>query len=142
MPDISERRIHYVEKELTSAQVKTLVATDVEVVPAPGAGKVAVMLWAALTLKFATTAYAWANTDHGIAIGGAVTDSDAEAQALIESADRHTIVLRPAVDSAEAVENTAIALSASGTGEPATGDSTLVVRCAYVVLDVSESAVV
>lgn len=138
MPNPSEHVIHFIENELTSAQIKTLVATDVDLIPAPGAGKVIVPLFHTLTLKFNSVAYAWANTDHSITIGGAVTDSDAEAQALIESVDNHTIVLRPAVDSAELATNTAVAIGATGTGEPATGDSTLLVKSAYYIIDVSE----
>ncbi len=133
-----EHQILWEEVIVTPAQVKALVATDVSIVAAPGAGKVIVPLFATLTLDFNSIAYAWANTDHSISIGGAVTDSDAEAQALIESADRHTIVLRPAVDSAELAENTALSLSASGTGEPTAGDSNLLVKVAYYVIDVTE----
>ena len=130
-----ELKLKFREVTVTSAQLKTLVATDVSIIEAPGAGKAHIMLWATLTLDFNTTAYTWANTDHSISIGGATTDSDAEAQALIESVDRHSITLRPAVDSAEQVENAAIVLSAAGTGEPATGDSTLIVRVLYATVD-------
>lgn len=134
----TELKLKFREKRVTSAQVKTLVATDVEIVEAPGAGKQHIVLFASITLDFNTTAYTWANTDHGLTLSGAVTDSDAEAQALIESVDRHSIVLRPAVDSAEAGENGAIVLGASGTGEPATGDSDLIVRVLYATVDVTE----
>lgn len=138
MPDPKEQKMLFVENELTSAQIKTLVATDVTLVAAPGAGKVIVPLFHVLTLKYGTATYTWANTDHAIAIGSATTDSDAEAQALIESVDNHTIVLRPAADSAELATNTALAISASGTGEPATGDGTLLVKTYYTIVDVTE----
>lgn len=132
-----ELKLKFREVVVTSAQIKALVATDVEIVEAPGAGKQHIVLFASLTLDFNTTAYTWANTDHTITLSGAVTDSDAETQALIESADRHSIVLRPSVDSAELGENAAIVLGATGTGEPATGDSTLIVRVLYVTIDVT-----
>ncbi len=96
-------------------------------------------LCSVLTLDFNSIAYTWANTDHSLSIGGATTDSDAEAQALIESADRHSIVLRPAVDSAEATENGAIVLAAAGTGEPAAGDSDLIVRVLYATVKTTEA---
>jgi hypothetical protein len=130
--------LKYREVVVPSAKVKTLVATDVEIVEAPGAGKAHIVLFGNITLDFNTTAYTWANTDHTITLGPTVTDSDAEAQALIESADRHSVVLRPAVDSAELVENGAINLGATGTGEPATGDSDLIVRVVYATVDLTE----
>src|SRR5687768_6802182 len=110
-----ELRLKYREVVVPSASVKTIVATDYEVVEAPGAGKAHIVLFASLTLDFNTTAYTWANTDHSITLGPTVTDSDAEAQALIESTDRFSVVMRPAVDSAELSENTAINLGATGT---------------------------
>lgn len=133
-----ELKLKYREVRVTPAQVKALVATDVEIVEAPGAGRQHIVLFTSVTLDFNTTAYAWANSDHAITIGGATTDSDAEAQALIESTDRHSVVLRPAVDSAELGENAAILLGAAGTGEPATGDSDLIVRVVYATIDTTE----
>jgi hypothetical protein len=134
-----ELNLKWREVRVTPAQVKALVATDVEIVEAPGAGYAHIMLFASLTLDFNSIAYTWANSDHSLSIGGATTDSDAEAQALIESADRHSIVLRPAVDSAEASENGAIVLAAAGTGEPAAGDSDLIVRVLYATVKVDEA---
>lgn len=128
----------FIENELTSAQIKTLVATDVTLIPAPGAGKVIVPLFHVLTMKAGATPYTWANTDHSITIGDAVTDSDAEAQALIESADDLTLFLRPAAQSAEKVPNTALKIEAAGTGEPAAGDGTLLVKTYYTIIDVTE----
>lgn len=133
-----ELKLKFREKVVTPAEVKALVATDVEIVEAPGAGKQHIVLFASITLDFNSVAYTWANSDHSITLSGAVTDSDAEAQALIESTDRHSIVLRPAVDSAELGENGAIVLGATGTGEPAAGDSNLVVRVLYTTIDVTE----
>lgn len=134
----TELKLKFRQKRVPSAQVKTLVATDVEIVEAPGVGKQHIVLFASVTLDFNSVAYAWANTDHAITLAGMSTDSDAEAQALVESVDRHSIILRPAVDSAEVGENAAIALGASGTGEPATGNSDLLVRVLYATVDVTE----
>lgn len=139
MPTDKELKIKFREVVVPSASIKTLVATDYEIVEAPGAGKAHIVLFASLTLDFNTTAYTWANSDHSITLGPTVTDSDAEAQALIESTDRHSIVLRPAVDSAELVENGAINLGATGTGEPATGDSDIIVRVLYATVDMTEA---
>lgn len=132
-----ELKLKFREVVVTPGQVKTIVATDVTIVEAPGAGKQHIVLFASVTLDFNSVAYTWANTDHTMTVGGMVTDSDAETQALIESADRHSIVLRPAVDSAELAENAAIVLAAAGTGEPAAGDSDLIVRVMYATIDVT-----
>lgn len=130
-----ELRIRTVEKRFTSAQVKTLVATDLEVVAAPGAGKSLIMLWGSVTLDYGTATYTWANTDHSITLGGVATVNDAMAQALIEATADYTLLFPGKVATAQLAENTAIKLEAAGTGEPATGDGELVVRVMYVEVD-------
>ena len=139
----SEHKVIYLEKTLTSAQIKALVATDVALVAAPGAGKAAVICGPILLTMVpdptTPVQYAWANTDHGITVGDAAFDSDAEAQALIEAAAsaRYTAVLRSPAGSSPVTENQAISIGASGTGEPATGNGTLVVRFPYMIVDVT-----
>lgn len=130
-----ELKLITVEKRLTAAEVKTLVATDVEIVAAPGAGKSLIMLWGSVTLDYKTTTYTWANTDHSITLGGTATVNDAMAQALIEATADYTLFFPGKVATAQLAENTAIALQAAGTGEPATGDGELVVRVMYAVVD-------
>jgi len=139
----SEHKVLYHESELTSDQIKALVATDVELVAAPGAGKIARVIGPViLTMIPAETsplAYTWANTDHNIFVQDATFDSDAEAQALIEASAsaRFTAQLRPVVTSTPLTENEAIKIGASGTGEPATGNGTLKVKFQYIVIDVT-----
>jgi len=140
----SEHKVLFHEQELTSAQIKTLVATDVELIAAPGAGKVIVIAGPiVLTMVPAETsplAYTWANSDHGIFVGDANFDSDAEAQALIEASAsaRYSAVLRPPAGSSPLTENQALKIGASGTGEPATGNGTLKVKFPYMIVNVTE----
>lgn len=140
--DTTERVIHYKEVEVTSAQIKTLVATDVDLVAAPGAGKAIELISAILTMVPAATspvAYTWANTDHNITVGNATFVNDAAAQALIEASTsgRYSAVIRPSATEGALTENAALKIGASGTGEPAAGNGTLKVRVAYRVWDLS-----
>lgn len=123
---------------VTPAQVKAIVATDVSLIAAPGAGKAIVPVRAVFTLDFASVAYAWANTDHtlGFNLGGIAAANDAGAQALIEAASRLSVVWSAAAQ-ATLSENTALLLQAGGTGEPTAGDSNLLVEIFYYVCDVT-----
>lgn len=137
-----QKTLRYKIVELTSNQIKALVATDVELIAAPGAGKAIEIVSVLLTMIPKATspvAYTWANTDHNIAVGSATFASDATAQALIEASTsaRYTAVLRPSATEGALSENTAVSIGASGTGEPATGNGTLKVRVAYRVWDLT-----
>lgn len=136
-----EQKIVTAVVTVPSASIKAIVATDYELVPAPGAGKVLVPLYAIATMRAGSTPYTWANTDHSLTIGGMVSDSDAEAQAVIEAAanTRVSTVFRPAAGTTPPTENQAIKLEAAGTGEPAAGNGDLVIRVMYTEIDVTDA---
>lgn len=139
MPE-SESRIRTVKVRVPSAQVKTIVGSDVTIVPAPGAGKCIVPLRAVLTLDYNTATYVWANADHtlGFNLGGLAFANDAAAQAFIEAASRYSAVLNPTANQAVLTENTALLLQAGGTGEPGTGDSDVIVEVDYKIVDTTD----
>lgn len=132
-----ELNLKYREVEITSAQLKTLAATDVELVEAPGAGYAHVPVMAVLTNKYGTATYAVANTDHAAVITGLPALTDAEYQTLMESTDQITFAIHGEGTSAEIVENAAIKISDPGTGELATGDGSLIVRIVYATIKVA-----
>lgn len=130
-----ELKLNFREVAVTNAQVKAIVATDLEIVAAPGAGKTHVILAVHMTNLYGGVAFTWANTDHGITVGNAAFDNDAEAQAFIEAGARYTAELRVPAGSTPLTENQAISLTASGTGEPITGTGTLIVRVLYATVE-------
>jgi hypothetical protein len=132
-----ELNLKFREVTVTNAQIKALVATDVEIVEAAGTGKAHILLAAQITNRFGTAAFTWANTDHGITVGNASFDSDAEAQTFAEAGSRNSVELRVPGGSTPLTENSAINLTASGTGELAAGDGDWIVRVLYATVDVT-----
>jgi len=129
--------ITVVDVEVSSAELLALNATPKEIIPAPGAGLINVLVDAQLFLDYATTDY------DGIAAGedlafkytddsGAVLSTVETTGFLDASADAHRIV--HAQEAAYApVANAAIVLHLL-TDEIATGDSPLKVRARYKTL--------
>lgn len=116
--------------DLTSAQIKNLVATPVTLIAAPGAGKVIDIVSCTSFLDFTTPAYDTSSTDALIKVGGTiVTIPTAHIKA---SADA---VARPLVPTAAAVPtvNTACTISVAST-EYATGNSTMRISLSYRIV--------
>ncbi len=126
---------------IATAAVKTLNATPVELVAAPGAGKAIIPIDMQFFLDFATAAY------DGIAAGEDLevryTDGAGQLVATIEAtgfmdagadAFRHSY---PASAAATAPAANAALVLRMATGEIATGDSPLKVRTRYRVVDLA-----
>lgn len=131
-----ELNLKYVEVEVTSDELKALVATPKTLVAAPGAGYAHVPVFATVTHKFGTAAYAVPNSDHAVTITGLPALTDAEYQGILEDTNQHTKAIHGEGTSAEIVENAAITLSDAGTGEATTGDGTLIVRVVFATIQV------
>lgn len=132
-----ELNLKYREVEISSDEIKALVANGKELVEAPGAGYAHVPLFVTITNKYGTATYAVANTDHVVTITGLPALTDAEYQGILESTDQITKVIHGEGTSAEILEDTAINLTDAGTGEATTGDGTFIVRVVYATMNVA-----
>lgn len=135
--------IKYTETTLTSAQVKALAATQIELVAAPGAGKQIEFISAMLKLDYGGT-NAFTETADNLAIkytddSGAAVSETIETTGFIDQTADTIIYAQPAASAAIAatgVENQALVLDNTGDGEiagNAGADNTLVVGVAYRV---------
>lgn len=138
--------VQYADVTLTSAQVKALAATQIELVAAPGASKMLHFVGAQLKLDYGGTN---AFTESSITLGIKFTDDTGfqvsntiEATGFIDqTADTYSNAI-PVLDSivaASAADNKALVLDNLGGGEiagNAGADNTLVVRTFYQVVSI------
>jgi len=140
----TKEQIVYADVTLTSAQVKALAATQIELVAAPGAGKVLMFHGALLKLDYGGSN---AFTESSITFGIKYTDDSGvqvctaiEATGFIDqTADTYTnaVPSADAIVAATGAENKALVLDNLGGGEVAgnaANDNTLVVRVYYSVV--------
>lgn len=135
--------MQYADVTMTSAEVKALAATQIELVAAPGAGKVLKFMGAVLKLDYGGT-NAFTETADNLTIKF-VDDSGAAASQAIEmtgfidqTADTYTTAepVINAIVAASAIENKALVLDNINDeiAGNAANDNTLVVRTFYQVI--------
>jgi hypothetical protein len=144
---LAENTIQYAKVTLTSAQVKALAATQIDLVAAPGANKVVHFLGAQLVLKYGGT-NAFTESTNNLAIrytdgSGVIVSAAIETTGFIDqTADTATssipvgdaiVALTGAANQALVLDNTSGAEIAGN----AANDNTLEVYVAYRVIDVS-----
>jgi hypothetical protein len=131
---INSSLIQYAEKDITSAQVLTLNATPIVVVPAPGAGYVTEFISAVLIIDYNTATYATnGNCNFKYTNGSGTTVSDTvAAAAFLHQADDCITLCQALSAEVELTANAAIVFSVD-TGEVDTGDSPIRIKVAYRV---------
>ena len=140
---LDETKIQYAETTLTSAQVKALTTTQIELVAAPGAGKAVEFVSAMAKLDYGGT-NAFTETADNLIINytddsGAAASETIESTGFIDQTADTLIPIQPAASAAIAatgIENQALVLDCVGDSDiagNAAGDNTLVVGVAYRV---------
>lgn len=117
--------IQYVKKSLTSAQILALNTTNIEIVTAPGAGKLILPIRIVYDFTFVSVVYA-TNVLMGIK-----TASGSEGFVFTLSQSSSTI--KTESSNIQLDENEAISISVQ-TGDPTGGDGTMVVYLYYQIL--------
>lgn len=135
--DSDARPLYYADVTLTTAQVKQLNGTPIQLVAAPGAGNILLLEAAQLWLDYATTAYDGIAEGEDLSIkytnGSGAEVAAIEATGFLDGTADETRYVRPAATAVQPVANAALVLHMT-TGNIATGDSPLKVRTWYRVL--------
>lgn len=139
----AEGFLQWEDVTLTSAQVKALAATQIELVAAQGAGSIIQFMGATLKLNYGGS-NAFTETADNLVIkytdasGVAVSDVIENTGFIDQTADTYTfaVPVKDPIVAASAGENAALVLDNNGDGEiagNAANDNTLTVRVYYVV---------
>ena len=141
----AEGFLQYADVTMTSAQVKALETTQIELVPAQGAGTVIKFMGAQLKLDYGGT-NAFTEAGDNLAVkytddsGAAVSQTIETTGFIDQTADTYT-TSEPKIDAiaaATAAENQALVMDNLGSAIAgnAAGDNTLVVRTFYQVMSI------
>lgn len=130
--------LQYKDVTLTNAQVLALRATPITLVPAQGAGKLALFSHAVLVLSAASGAYT--ETADNLAVrqtngSGVIVSDTIETTGFIDQAAVKATTARAKLDQIGLVENAALVLHNTGDGEFGGGNAatTLKIRVFYTV---------
>jgi len=131
--------IQYSERDLTSAEVLTLNASPVEVVPAPGAGQVLEFVSAVLILDYGTATYA-SNGVANLLCGSTKVSTNIAAATLLHQANDAVVWVGAGFQDTAGADQDAIELEANAalkfsvdTGEVDTGNSPVRIKVAFRV---------
>lgn len=135
--DSDARPLYSADVTLTTQQVLALNGTPIELVAAPGAGKILLFEAAQFWLDFATTAYDGIAAGEDLSIkytdGSGAEVAQIEATGFLDGTADETRYVRPSSTAVQPVANAALVLHMLS-GNIATGDSPLKVRVFYRVL--------
>lgn len=139
--NLNNQQVQYAAVRIPTAQILTMRATPVVLVPAPGAGFAIVMIRTLVHLTFGGTAFAGTGTACALFWGppaGGVTVGTLDA--LVKSAANAAQMLTGGVSATPAdtaLVNQPLQLANNGTVEYTTGNGSLLVEVFYAVVPVS-----
>lgn len=122
---------------IATAAVLTLNGTPVTIIAAPGAGKYIEIISASASMTFVSAAYA-TNTTLRLRCNGATIGQLQDTAILLSSVSKNTRfkdVTSAAAGETQIITNTAVVVDVA-TGNPTTGDSTLVIKCCYRIVTI------
>lgn len=130
------RRVEYKAVTITAAQILALFATPVELVPAPGAGRVLELVSVLLALDYGTVVYT-IGTAGNIQVkytdgSGAAASTTVAATGLLDQASDQVRVLDKLEATTTPVVNAALVLTLA-TASPTGGDSPIHAKIGYRV---------
>jgi hypothetical protein len=134
---VAQTSIQSATVTLNSAQLQHMNATPVQLVAAPGSGKLLNLVSVVGQYKAAGSAYTLGNGgDFIAALGNARLNIRLNAAGFIDQTNNHVQFNSPSgLGSQGAMENQALMISNSGEGEWTEGDGSVIITVYYTVVD-------